>query len=81
MEITGSVAVVTGANRGLGRHFAAELLTRGAAKVRGGPRSAGDATLAINNAGISTHTRLSDASQAAALGRASGRRKRKGGKR
>jgi NAD(P)-dependent dehydrogenase (short-subunit alcohol dehydrogenase family) len=33
MEITGAVALVTGANRGLGRQFAAALLERGAAKV------------------------------------------------
>ncbi|MCZ2838093.1 SDR family oxidoreductase [Modestobacter sp. VKM Ac-2985] len=33
MDITGSVALVTGANRGLGRHFAQQLLERGAAKV------------------------------------------------
>lgn len=33
MKIEGSVALVTGANRGLGRSFAAELLDRGAAKV------------------------------------------------
>src|SRR5688572_16231626 len=30
MNLTNSVAVVTGANRGLGRHFAAQLLERGA---------------------------------------------------
>ena len=30
MDIQNSVAVVTGANRGLGRHFAAELVKRGA---------------------------------------------------
>ena len=30
MDITNSVAVVTGANRGLGRHLAAQLLERGA---------------------------------------------------
>jgi NAD(P)-dependent dehydrogenase (short-subunit alcohol dehydrogenase family) len=30
MKIVGSTALVTGANRGLGRHFAAELLARGA---------------------------------------------------
>ena len=30
MDLTHSVAVVTGANRGLGRHFAAQLLERGA---------------------------------------------------
>jgi NAD(P)-dependent dehydrogenase (short-subunit alcohol dehydrogenase family) len=33
MKISGSVALVTGANRGLGRHFAEQLLARGAAKV------------------------------------------------
>ncbi|MCW2526822.1 MAG: short-chain dehydrogenase [Pseudonocardiales bacterium] len=33
MNIEGSVALVTGANRGLGRHFAEQLLARGAAKV------------------------------------------------
>jgi NAD(P)-dependent dehydrogenase (short-subunit alcohol dehydrogenase family) len=33
MEITGSTALVTGANRGLGRHFAQQLLERGASKV------------------------------------------------
>ncbi|MEN3536004.1 SDR family oxidoreductase [Microbispora sp. ZYX-F-249] len=33
MRIEGSVALVTGANRGLGRCFAAALLDRGAAKV------------------------------------------------
>ena len=33
MEIAGSVALVTGANRGMGRQFASQLLERGAAKV------------------------------------------------
>lgn len=33
MDINGSTALVTGANRGLGRHFAVRLLERGAAKV------------------------------------------------
>ncbi|MGX6601454.1 SDR family oxidoreductase [Micromonosporaceae bacterium Da 78-11] len=37
MDLTNSVAVVTGANRGLGRHFAAQLLQRGA-KVYAGSR-------------------------------------------
>jgi len=87
-ELRNSVAVVTGANRGLGRHFAAGLLQRGAAKVYAAARnpdavdlpgvvplqlditdpasieraaaSATDATLLINNAGISLHTRLTD---------------------
>ncbi|MEV0829189.1 SDR family oxidoreductase [Nonomuraea rubra] len=33
MNISGSVALVTGANRGIGRHFARQLLERGAKKV------------------------------------------------
>jgi len=33
MKISGSVALVTGANRGIGRQFVLELLARGAAKV------------------------------------------------
>lgn len=33
MDLTGSVALVTGANRGLGAHLVAELLGAGAAKV------------------------------------------------
>jgi NAD(P)-dependent dehydrogenase (short-subunit alcohol dehydrogenase family) len=33
MQISGSVALVTGANRGIGRHFARQLLERGAATV------------------------------------------------
>jgi NAD(P)-dependent dehydrogenase (short-subunit alcohol dehydrogenase family) len=38
MRIGGSVALVTGANRGLGRVFARELVARGAAKVYGAAR-------------------------------------------
>jgi NAD(P)-dependent dehydrogenase (short-subunit alcohol dehydrogenase family) len=33
MDITGSVALVTGSNRGIGRRFVEQLLERGAAKV------------------------------------------------
>jgi NAD(P)-dependent dehydrogenase (short-subunit alcohol dehydrogenase family) len=33
MKIANSVALITGANRGIGRHFAQQLLERGAAKV------------------------------------------------
>jgi len=40
MKIDGSVALVTGANRGLGRVFARELIGRGAAKVYGAARHA-----------------------------------------
>src|SRR5262249_22490517 len=38
MKIDGSVALVTGANRGLGLAYARELLKRGAAKVYGAAR-------------------------------------------
>lgn len=38
MDIKGSIAIVTGANRGMGRHFARQLLERGAAKVYAGVR-------------------------------------------
>jgi NAD(P)-dependent dehydrogenase (short-subunit alcohol dehydrogenase family) len=38
VKIEGSVALVTGANRGLGQAFARELVRRGAAKVYGGAR-------------------------------------------
>ena len=86
MQIDGSTALVTGANRGLGRHVAQELLERGARKVYATARNpelvdlpgsevlqlditdarsvaaaaarAGDTTLLINNAGISTGTNL-----------------------
>ncbi|WP_328417744.1 SDR family oxidoreductase [Micromonospora sp. NBC_00389] len=33
MQIAGSIALVTGANRGIGRHFTRQLLERGATKV------------------------------------------------
>jgi NAD(P)-dependent dehydrogenase (short-subunit alcohol dehydrogenase family) len=41
MEIEGSVALVTGANRGLGASFCRQLLERGAAKVYAGARDPG----------------------------------------
>lgn len=40
MDINGSTALVTGANRGIGRHFAAQLLERGAARVYATARDA-----------------------------------------
>lgn len=86
MNIEGSVALVTGANRGMGRHFTEQLLARGATKVYAtarDPRSvttpgaqalaldlldpdtisavaeiAGDVTLLVNNAGVSTYQNL-----------------------
>ncbi|MET0896583.1 MAG: SDR family oxidoreductase [Mycobacterium sp.] len=39
MKIEGSIALVTGANRGMGRHYAQALLARGAAKVYGAARN------------------------------------------
>ena len=39
MELRNSVALVTGANRGLGRQFAAQLLQRGATKVYAAARN------------------------------------------
>jgi len=44
MRIAGSVALVTGANRGLGRVYARELVSRGAAKVYGAARNAAAVT-------------------------------------
>ncbi|GAB7181507.1 SDR family oxidoreductase [Kitasatospora sp. Ki12] len=85
MELKNAVAVVTGANRGLGRHLAAQLVERGAKvyaaarrpetvdlpgvvplrldvtgaeSIRAAARIAADATLLVNNAGISTGTPL-----------------------
>jgi NAD(P)-dependent dehydrogenase (short-subunit alcohol dehydrogenase family) len=44
MELAGSVALVTGSNRGLGRSFAHALLDAGAAKVYAGVRDPGTLT-------------------------------------
>lgn len=87
MELENSIALVTGANRGIGRHFVAELQSRGAAKIYAAARNpqdvnlpgvvpirldvtddasvaaaaaAGDVTLLINNAGVSTFAKLVD---------------------
>lgn len=85
MELKNAVAVVTGANRGLGRELARQLLARGAkvyaaarrpesvdlpgaiplqldvtdeSSIRAAAQVAADATLLVNNAGISTGTPL-----------------------
>ena len=42
MNIENSVALVTGANRGLGRAYTDALLAAGAAKVYGGTRYGGN---------------------------------------
>jgi NAD(P)-dependent dehydrogenase (short-subunit alcohol dehydrogenase family) len=44
LKIDGSVALVTGANRGLGRAYARELVSRGAAKVYGAARQPAQVT-------------------------------------
>ena len=44
MRIAGSVALVTGANRGLGQVYARELVSRGAARVYGAARNAAAVT-------------------------------------
>ncbi|MBV7246161.1 SDR family oxidoreductase [Streptomyces sp. MW-W600-10] len=85
MELKNTVAVVTGANRGFGRHLAAQLVERGAKvyaaarrpetvdlqgvtplrldvtdheSIQEAARIASDATLLINNAGVSTGATL-----------------------
>lgn len=85
MELDNAIAIVTGANRGLGRELAAQLVSRGAKvyaaarrpetvdvpgvvplrldltdadSIREAAATAADATLLINNAGISTRTPL-----------------------
>lgn len=45
MELSGSIALVTGANRGIGRHFAQQLLERGAEKVYATARNPGQVDL------------------------------------
>lgn len=90
MKINGSIALVTGGNRGIGAQFVTDLLERGASKVyaaardprkvtvpgavplrlditdpesvRAAAEQAGDVTLLINNAGISTGASLLDGS-------------------
>ncbi|MCW4459923.1 SDR family oxidoreductase [Microbacterium sp. MPKO10] len=87
VALDGAVAVVTGANRGLGREFARQLVERGARVFAGArdpqsvdldgvealplditnaeqaaeaARVASNASILINNAGVSTLARLSD---------------------
>ena len=48
MRIAGSVALVTGANRGLGQVYARELVSRGAARIYGAARN----TAAVTEPGV-----------------------------
>jgi NAD(P)-dependent dehydrogenase (short-subunit alcohol dehydrogenase family) len=65
MDIAGSVALVTGANGGIGRAFVAELLKRGAAKIYFAARdpaslsemlNAGDARVVVLMPGALSHS-------------------------
>lgn len=85
MQIEGQTALVTGANRGLGRHLAQQLRDRGAhvyaaarnpesvdldgvtpirldladpASIEAAAKAAGDVSILINNAGVTTGTSL-----------------------
>lgn len=55
MKIEGSVAVVTGANRGLGRHFVEQLLSRGAAKVYAAAKAAAWAQTDVVREELASH--------------------------
>lgn len=67
MKIEGSVALVTGANRGLGRHLAEELVRRGAAKVYGAAR---DATQVTSTGVVPIRLDVNDAESVAAAAEA-----------
>jgi NAD(P)-dependent dehydrogenase (short-subunit alcohol dehydrogenase family) len=69
MKIEGSVALVTGANRGLGAAFANALLDRGAAKVYAAVRDVGSVTdrrLTALRLDLTDRASIEDAARAAA---------------
>src|SRR5262249_45564499 len=51
MKIEGSVAVVTGANRGLGRAFVEQLLARGARRIYAGARDLSNLRDVVSSSG------------------------------
>ena len=66
MQIQGAVALVTGANRGIGRAFAEALLERGVAKVYGATR---DVAKIIDQRVVSVQLDVTDPDRFAALAR------------
>ena len=68
MEITGSVALVTGANRGIGAAFTRELLDRGAAKVYAAVRdtaTVSDPRLEVIRLDVTDRDSIADAARVA----------------
>jgi NAD(P)-dependent dehydrogenase (short-subunit alcohol dehydrogenase family) len=66
MDVNGSVALVTGANRGIGKSLAHELLERGAAKVYAGvrdPASISDPRLTPIALDVTDHARFAELAQ------------------
>jgi NAD(P)-dependent dehydrogenase (short-subunit alcohol dehydrogenase family) len=64
MQIEGTIALVTGANRGIGKAFAEELLKRGAAKVYAGVR---DVAAVTDPRLVPVELDVTDASRVAAV--------------
>src|ERR1700678_2327865 len=66
MDVKGSIALVTGANRGIGKSLAHELLERGAAKVYAGvrdPASISDPRLTPIALDVTDHARFAELAQ------------------